>query len=51
LDSPKISINCKKEQIIKVGARILDFACNIGKITKDGWVLDCVTSGVNFDFL
>ena len=50
-DSPKVSINYDKDHVRKVGARILDFAANWKQITDDGWVLDCVTEGVKFDFL
>jgi hypothetical protein len=34
-----------------MGARILDFKANWKEIADDGWVLDCVTEGVKFDFL
>lgn len=50
-DPLKVSTSYDKEQIGKVGARILDFAGNWKKITGDFWVLDCVTEGVKFDFL
>lgn len=50
-DSSKAIVNCKKDEIVKVGARILDFTGNWSKITDDVWMLDCVTNGVKFDFL
>lgn len=37
--------------MVRVGARILDFASNWSKVTDDACVIDCVTSGVKFEFL
>lgn len=48
-NTPKSGVNCK-EGNVRVGEQILDFVIIWGKVTDDVWV-DCVTSGVKFEFL
>ncbi len=35
VNPPKSSGNCKEEKLVRVGARILDFASNWSKVTDD----------------